>query len=611
VQITPPLVTEPGLFPITGGEIGQINALASIQLRVVQKTPEPRICLGSHCLQLLLRGRSGSKYLMPQSFDLEQSPNLPTARRIPVAACGCLGTTCARELLAKMEIDEDLRREAVMAAILQPGARGPRSRERKEASRVVRAIADVQTADVVQAFVEEVRRSAVVAEAEEVEWMRFHRWQSSRQLLGSCTDPPHHHTSGTPPPAWHHHWRAQWLARFPPALRRRREAYSEEWAWEELERTLKARCFIKIEVTKKPRNITPLPEVLCWVLGPYYAVLDRCVGKHPMMIKGMTVGERDKMIEREMANSPSGTDVTWTDFSSFDSYVREAHMRAEQKWVQELADGAGEGPLVAECLRRLNKLDIRHVDGWDVIVDRERWSGEPGTSTGNALIHGSVCWLGWGFPSMGNGLWKRGAAALWKVEGDDGLHFGRVLARLEAAAGVFGYSLEGKESDIYEADFCGRSFTTAPWLVSQSSPERWVTKFWLSASPPGASGPSGLLRAKALSYLTTDYRTPVLSALCWAAVQRTSGVETARADFAPMRRRLETGTIGVEEAAKASEPPFDACLAEVVCNRTGWHMGDLREWHQEFIDWGYGGSFPKPRAIPRNDAEPFPFQPVY
>lgn len=121
---------------------------------------------------------------------------------------------------------------------------------------------------------------------------------------------------------------------------------------------------------------------------------------------------------------------------------------------------------------------------------------------------------------------------------------------------------------------------------------RALIKYHLSASVPGVNKPErGLLASKSLSYMATDYYTPLLGAVAWAHFNRNK--EELSPKFSrPFKERLGLCPIALDDLAQKGPPPLDMSLTALVAYESGIPGITIAQKHLEWVAYGLGGDLP-------------------
>jgi len=354
------------------------------------------------------------------------------------------------------------------------------------------------------------------------------------------------------------------------------------------------RAFLKIEIMKKAgRNISPMPEWIDFVLGPLYSLVEWVLTIHPIFVcKHRNQVEKDRALDEMMAGWNGK--ASETDFSKFDLTIRLCHLGSEQALCLNIAGELGMHSYAMHAIDLVNKAKIQHVSGPKVSgLARERWSGEAPTSVGNGMINASVIWHAAGKPDL------RGLdfpQLPFVVEGDDGFVSPIVApAALVQSASDSGLLLDVEHGDVVNVGFIGRKFGYVnSTLVTFCDPVRALEKWHLSAQASRKCSPAALMRAKALSYLSTDEHTPIIGALAWACVQRTNHVELGDA-LRLYRYQIQNSGVPIDKLG-SRRPQVVESLVPSVAYHLGTSVQHVRDLHGAWLAWGEGRG-PKPRPI--------------
>jgi hypothetical protein len=351
------------------------------------------------------------------------------------------------------------------------------------------------------------------------------------------------------------------------------------------------KAFQKVEGVGKraPRNINPMmPEVLSR-LGPLVYKIEKLLSVLPCLSKGLTIGQRDNLLSHLQ-----GRGIRESDFSLYD--------RTFGLFARELEYALAEIVLSREEyveFRFLTRLVVEslmiHVDGWIVEALRQRFSGEPGTSIFNGLF---------------NLFWQYHAASLthrteefltWanlslmRVEGDDGLDTFNEIDELLRAGVHLGLTVKiDDKPDLLLASFLGRVHGVDRFGKFRSLCDlpRALKKYHLSARPAGPSSRLGLLASKSLSYLATDYRSPVIGAVAWSCLRR-SGMPTD-SELSVNRERFGLSDLAISDLRDLPAPVFDQNLAATYAHHYHITIPFQRDLHERWVAFGYGADQPPP-----------------
>jgi hypothetical protein len=401
---------------------------------------------------------------------------------------------------------------------------------------------------------------------------------------------------------------------------------------------LRIKPFIKVEGMGKsgPRNICPLPPEVLTKMGPLVYRCEKALSCLPCLFKGMTIGQRDAnlaqrkrspalresqrlhpllarllvwMAERNIPLPawtqpghplPPATVLAQTDFSKFDRTIAEIIRQLECRFSKRMH--TFEEYLEFDKITGLFMNAImQHVSGFVVKlpeIGSQRLSGEPGTSIWNAMAHLFVKYLAHLLDGYDPDCFSACLDGVC-VEGDDGLDFNYSCEASELASQVLGFELKCEPcAGIEYAGFLGRHHGVGldGKLRSIADFTRTMRAFDKTSRPRGKSGREGLLAAKSLSYLATDYHTPVISAMAWACLQMCKDFSTT--EMSTFKARYELRDVNLDTLRSCAPPPFDHGLAATVSYHSGFSIGELEIWHGEFIKFGkHLGPWPRKRAI--------------
>jgi hypothetical protein len=209
-----------------------------------------------------------------------------------------------------------------------------------------------------------------------------------------------------------------------------------------------------------------------------------------------------------------------------------------------------------------------------VLLELQRLSGESMTSISNGLINAFVMWLAQGEPTL--------KAFKCFAEGDDGLvPFLRGVDYVKTATSL-GFSLTLIPHHNYlTANFCGRFLTETGSMCDFM---RTISKFHLSGNT--SIDRKRLLLAKSLSYLATDYNTPVIGALCWAFVQKLRHYRPIFLhDYERRRQMVDTH---VSTFYSLPPPPFNRETAYQITWIHDISFNSLLSLHSNWVEYGKG-----------------------
>lgn len=290
-----------------------------------------------------------------------------------------------------------------------------------------------------------------------------------------------------------------------------------------------------------------------------------------------------------------------SDFETFDKNVR-SEFRAIETGALTPYFPIEEKHIAMLALKALDrKFKIRHVNGWRVeLPGSQRWSGEPMTSIGNGLINHFITWVAAGEPPLLS--WNEGDVVSYH-EGDDAIVGSKTQIPIAKTAKDFGMiATVDWFRDMDLVKFCGRytfpNTTLGP--LSVCGIWRALNKFHLTARPTSHVGTrESLLAAKCLSYMCTDYRTPVVGAVAWALFQHVQHVE-CRKDFTwimcqKSRYSPLTMTDRVADLKRLPAPLLAPDVAGLCALAWEMELSDIQKWHTWWVDYGSKrGPYPPP-----------------
>jgi hypothetical protein len=198
------------------------------------------------------------------------------------------------------------------------------------------------------------------------------------------------------------------------------------------------------------------------------------------------------------------------------------------------------------------KARLRHVDGVDAETEMNRLTGEPFTSLMNGgfnLLHSFIA------AKIGGHAWNDETVEWIMVEGDDKLDGLNDSESLMKAAQLLGLKIKFiTDGPLTNHDFLGRHHIwDGTKIVSVCDFWRTMKKFHLSARPTGVCTPRQLLKAKCLSYLATDSRTPIIGALAWSLLQQVKDEDATKA-LEVFKARMQLSPIGVKDLCNLGPP---------------------------------------------------------
>jgi hypothetical protein len=180
--------------------------------------------------------------------------------------------------------------------------------------------------------------------------------------------------------------------------------------------------------------------------------------------------------------------------------------------------------------------------------------------------------------------------------GDDSIRDDIISTDLtEHCAAQLGWEATADQGLAWTVGYLSR--TRTPDGSTMCDVRRALVKYHLSASTPGkVNTPEALLAAKSLSYLATDYHTPLIGAVAWAHHRRNVQYHT-RAAEKMFSLRLDLRSIGISELKNRKPPPFDETKASFVSLLSGIDMATLKSKHHEWTFYGLGGPLPDPIVL--------------
>jgi hypothetical protein len=209
-----------------------------------------------------------------------------------------------------------------------------------------------------------------------------------------------------------------------------------------------------------------------------------------------------------------------------------------------------------------------------------RLSGEPFTSLMNFVFNLFHSWLAWMQQHSDDTAFWSNLDHLF-IEGDDKLDGLNDCPSLEKAAVDLGLILKVEyEGPLAHANFLGRvHISFGDTFLTCAGFWRTVTKFHLSARGAGSVTGSELARAKGLSYMATDYRTPVIGALAWLMHKQNRDAVLSDSALRVHRWKLGLTSISVEDLALKPAPPFLVDVANLYGLACGVSLKTLQDAH--------------------------------
>jgi len=180
------------------------------------------------------------------------------------------------------------------------------------------------------------------------------------------------------------------------------------------------------------------------------------------------------------------------------------------------------GWVILVCCSELQHIDLATTDPLArLTIPSFRYSGEPATSIGNALLNHFVLWSHPMNQKLTDGLNESSIVSMH--EGDDGIVGAEAPFDLSSWATGFGFNLDVDWfADMRCVKFCGRymSGPNVPRYRSVADIRRTLDKMHFSVGVLGAVSHLSLLRAKVLSTFSLDPATPIISHVAWACWHR-------------------------------------------------------------------------------------------
>lgn len=258
--------------------------------------------------------------------------------------------------------------------------------------------------------------------------------------------------------------------------------------------------------------------------GPYFHKIEEVVYGLKWFIKHVPVASRPKEI---LGMWQPGCCVIETDHTAFEAHISPRFMRCGEMqlyayMVRGLPDGRDFIDMTVRALTGRNECVFGGKRGLEKLlvgIDGTRMSGDMCTSLGNGWTNLSL---------MKFAIHKLGGKCDGRVEGDDGVF---MVTGLQPGSHVFehlGFKIKMQaRADISYTSFCGNIFAPES-LVNLTDAFKQIAKFGWSMSDQRFGTHvtrMGLLRAKALSLLTTNAGCPILNAFAHWAERATRGVD--------------------------------------------------------------------------------------
>lgn len=322
----------------------------------------------------------------------------------------------------------------------------------------------------------------------------------------------------------------EWVTRYPLSRRLQLTAARERVELLGLcPRDARTDVFLKSETTTRmtdPRNISPRSDEILTTLGPVISAIEHQMVRNtdlaeeivrpgcPSLVKGLDLKKRAVVLKDQLSGY---THYIETDYSRFDRTISLPMLRDVQDFVfrQCSTDHDFRHALdLALHTKGKSKLGVRYN------IEGTRCSGDAHTSIGNGIINTFVTFS----------IMRNLPPSLWTSihEGDDGVIGVNHQALRQAALGVhfinfLGFSVkQDTYNQIDDVSFCGRHYyTTSEGFSEHADVLRSLDKFHTTVSNCKSMP---LIRAKALSYYSTDSETPLIGPLCYALLQATSTV---------------------------------------------------------------------------------------
>jgi hypothetical protein len=350
--------------------------------------------------------------------------------------------------------------------------------------------------------------------------------------------------------------------------------------------------FTKIEAlpSRAARVISPEPPEVNVAVAPIVWALSKGLKDLPFMVKGLNLDQKNSKLMRLL-----GRRVAAGDFTLYDNSERDLVRMMELELVRRFLPWAFE--VYDEYVWWVTIVKRCHVDGVRVgsRLVPYRLSGESGTSLFNGLWNAFRVY----FSSYIHGYLMDWDAFV--VEGDDSLDALTPPEYMVDDCALVGLTVKVEPGrTLLTCGFLGRFHYVENGKVrSQCDIFRTLRKYHFSAQTSGASDVKDLCVAKSLSYLATDYNTPIVGAVAWAFVRRHRKT-SARAVQIYRRRFLDSGRELDSLYTLPAPRPSAAALACAVM-QTALSQEILNQFHMFWIDHGLGGPEPIPLPLMLKD----------
>lgn len=322
----------------------------------------------------------------------------------------------------------------------------------------------------------------------------------------------------------------EWVTRYPvarrPLLREARERVRLSGL---SPRDARVDVFLKSETTTKmtdPRNISPRSDEMLTTLGPVISSIEHALTRPtteganqllkpgcPSLVKGLDLTARAKLLDAQLKGYQHFIE---TDYSRFDRTVSLPILRDVQDYIFKMCNTC---PDFHRALELAHHTTGKSALGVRYDIEGTRCSGDAHTSVGNGIINAFLT-----FSCL-----RHIPRTYWTSvhEGDDGVigvtqHLPAALIGLSFLTNL-GFSVK---QDVYnqidDVSFCGRHHYTVHGEIREHADVlRTLAKYHTTVSNCKSMA---LIRAKALSYYSTDSTTPLIGPLAYALLQCTETV---------------------------------------------------------------------------------------
>lgn len=311
-------------------------------------------------------------------------------------------------------------------------------------------------------------------------------------------------------------------------LRERTDKLAEEVA--------KAKSFVKNEGYENPkaaRGINSYSDASKALLGAIISDVDAKTFKMNYFVKGTNPRDWPKRLEQEFGCER----VVETDFSSFEAHHRDEYSKVVHFWIMHMIRNvvdAGLKRLISQLVKGANIVQFKHLTA---VIKQRLMSGAMWTSSSNAMLNlTSICYMSLRskYPNLtAEELIGHLDEFKGLFEGDDGIFVDMGIS--EQMRKDMGVNLDFHcVSEYGKASFCGIICCDGSEGVV-TDPIKFIKKiFYLDKNYTKSKQTKQLtmLRAKAMSYLTSYAKCPIIGPICKHICDCTSGfdVSSARAE---------------------------------------------------------------------------------